>query len=177
MSENIKIKALFVIIGLVITSLPIHNTVAQLSTNAPTHTPAETLQIQQRCDFPKDMSINEYIESLPRSTDEMTEKQKEQFDCYTVVQMQILQQQFAQATQPQTQIKQDRYLTECGVILHAPPEQALQSMSAQYNYDFDSMPPLIQQQYTCINTILVQERANNVNSNLGDAYRNDLRNN
>ena len=70
----------------------------------------------------------------------------------------------------------NRYFKECGVEVEDP-DSFLRGINSMFGYSLEEFPPTSKAAYICVNSIMVQERANDVISDSGDAYRNDLRNN
>jgi hypothetical protein len=63
----------------------------------------------------------------------------------------------------------DRYASECGIYLLMPPEQYLQVVAKEWNYNLSSMPKTLADQYTCVNAVHIQEKADDVLSQLSHA--------
>jgi hypothetical protein len=64
-----------------------------------------------------------------------------------------------------------RFTVICGLHpdINITPDEYLQFLSRQYNYDINAMPPDIQELYTCVNTVMIEDRANNLLSGLGNS--------
>lgn len=76
-------------------------------------------------------------------------------------------------TNVNAQLVEDRYSKECGIYLLESPEEYLQMVSKEWNYNLSAMPKQLAEEYTCVNWIHIQEGSDKMLSKLGEAITRD----